>query len=222
MKLWLIAPVKPFAEGKSRLATVLSWQQRRTLNRHLFHNLLAQAKAAQVLTGVIVVGRDPQIMAGVAWKQVLFEQEEKATLNDALEQGRRRALTCNADAILILPADLPLLNKGDITQLHQLGKAQTGMVIAPSHDGGTNALLLHPPKRFPLPLANKALPITAPWRKRPVCPITFSTHPLCPSIWIGPKTWRNCQPLMVMANRWHPVTSISNRFPLTIKYHFSF
>lgn len=149
MKLWLIAPVKPFAEGKSRLATVLSWQQRRTLNRHLFHNLLAQAKAAQVLTGVIVVGRDPQIMAGVAWKQVLFEQEEKATLNDALEQGRRRALTCNADAILILPADLPLLNKGDITQLHQLGKAQTGMVIAPSHDGGTNALLLHPPQTIP-------------------------------------------------------------------------
>lgn len=149
MKLWLIAPVKPFAEGKSRLATVLSWQQRRLLNQHLFHNLLAQAKAAQRLTGVIVVGRDPQIMAGVAWNQVLFEQEEKPTLNDALEQGRRRALACNADAVLVLPADLPLLNKEDIIRLHQLGKAQQGMVIAPSHDGGTNALLLHPPQTIP-------------------------------------------------------------------------
>lgn len=149
MKLWLIAPVKPFAEGKSRLATVLSWQQRRALNQALFHNLLAQVRAAQLFTGVIVVGRDPQILAGVHWDLVQFEQEEKQSLNDALEQGRRRALLCQADAILILPADLPLLNMADITQLYTLGQTHPGMVITPSHDGGTNALLLHPPHTIP-------------------------------------------------------------------------
>ena len=149
MKLWLIAPVKPFAEGKSRLATVLSWQQRRALNQALFHNLLAQAKAAQLFTGVIAVGRDPQILAGVTWDLVQFEQEEKQSLNDALEQGRRRALLYQADAILILPADLPLLTSADIIQLYQVGKTQPGMVITPSHDGGTNALLLHPPQTMP-------------------------------------------------------------------------
>ena len=149
MKLWLIAPVKPFAEGKSRLAAVLSWQQRRALNQALFHNLLAQAQAAQCFTGVIVVGRDPQMLAGIAWDQVHFEQEEKHSLNEALEQGRRRALLCHADAILILPADLPLLTTADIVQLYNLGKAHPGMVIAPSHDGGTNALLLHPPPTMP-------------------------------------------------------------------------
>jgi 2-phospho-L-lactate/phosphoenolpyruvate guanylyltransferase len=77
---------------------------------------------------------------------VFFEQEEKQSLNEALEQGRRRALVCNAEAILILPADLPLLTTGDITHLYTLGKAHPGMVIAPSHDGGTNAMLLHPPQ----------------------------------------------------------------------------
>lgn len=146
MKLWLVVPVKPFAEGKSRLATVLSWQQRRGLNHYLFHNLLAQAKAAQVFTGVIVVGRDPQVVAGVDWERVYFEQEEKPSLNDALAQGRRRALLQGAEAILILPADLPLLAVEDITQLYKLGRTQPSMVIAPSHDGGTNALLLHPPQ----------------------------------------------------------------------------
>lgn len=149
MKLWLIVPVKPFAEGKSRLATVLSWQQRRALNQHLFHNILAQAKAAQCFTGAIVVGRDPQIMAGVVWDRVRFEQEEKASLNDALEQARRRALANSADAILILPADLPLLTSADIRQLCELGQTQPGMVIAPSQDGGTNALLLRPPQGIP-------------------------------------------------------------------------
>lgn len=149
MKLWLVAPVKPFAEGKSRLATVLSWQQRRGLNHYLFHNLLALVQAAQVFTGVIVVGRDPQVVAEVTWERVFFEQEEKQSLNEALEQGRRRALLQGAEAILILPADLPLLTVGDITQLYKLGRTQPSMVIAPSHDGGTNALLLHPPQMIP-------------------------------------------------------------------------
>lgn len=149
MKLWLVVPVKPFAEGKSRLATVLSWQQRRGLNHYLFHNLLTQAQAAQVFTGVVVVGRDPQVVAEVTWAQVAFEQEEKQSLNQALEQGRRRALLQGAEAILILPADLPLLTVGDIIQLYKLGQVQPRMVIAPSHDGGTNALLLHPPQMIP-------------------------------------------------------------------------
>ncbi|MBX3014815.1 MAG: 2-phospho-L-lactate guanylyltransferase [Caldilineaceae bacterium] len=149
MKLWLIVPVKPFAEGKSRLAAVLSRQQRHTLNHRLFQHVLAQARAAHRLAGVIVVGRDPQIMADVPWDRVFFEQEEKASLNEALEQARRRALAEQADAILILPADLPLLTSADIEHLFDLGSVAPSMVIAPSQDGGTNALLLHPPQRLP-------------------------------------------------------------------------
>ena len=61
----------------------------------------------------------PQIMAAVDWDQVYFEQEKKPTLNSALEQGRCRALAHHADAILILPADLPLLMTTDIDQLYQ-------------------------------------------------------------------------------------------------------
>jgi len=157
MKLWLIAPVKPFAEGKSRLASVLSYQQRYALNRHLFHNLLARAQATQLFAGVIVVGRDPQVLADVSWDSVRFEPEAQPSLNGtphsllnrALEQARRRALQSSADAILILPADLPLLTLADITQLHWLGQTPATMVIAPSQDGGTNALLLHPPQGIP-------------------------------------------------------------------------
>ncbi len=146
MKLWLIAPVKPFTEGKSRLAAVLSHQQRHDLNQRLFHNLLGQVKATQLFAGVIVVGSDPEIIADIGWESVQFEQEAHPSLNGALEQARQRALDLHADAILVLPADLPLLTPADIGQLYALGQAQPAMVIAPSHDGGTNALLLHPPQ----------------------------------------------------------------------------
>ena len=146
MKLWLIVPVKPFTEGKSRLAAVLSPQQRHDLNQRLFHNLLEQAKAAQCFTGVIVVGSDPQIIGEQRWETVWFEEEIEHSLNGALEQARRRALARHAEAILVLPADLPHLTPADIAHLYELGKVQQGMVIAPSQDGGTNALLLHPPQ----------------------------------------------------------------------------
>jgi 2-phospho-L-lactate/phosphoenolpyruvate guanylyltransferase len=157
MKVWLITPVKPFAEGKSRLAPVLSDPQRYDLNRQLLHNLLDRAQATQLFAGVIVVGRDPQVLADVTWDRVSFAQETEPSpngtphslLNRALEQARQRALQANADAILILPADLPLLTSTDITHLSRLGQTPATMVIAPSQDGGTNALLLHPPQGIP-------------------------------------------------------------------------
>ncbi len=50
-----------------------------------------------------------------------------------------------ADAMLTLPADLPLLTADDILQLYDLALSDVEVAIAPSHDGGTNALLLCPP-----------------------------------------------------------------------------
>ena len=66
-------------------------------------------------------------------------------LNNALGQARQEAIARGADAILVLPIDLPLLNIDDVNQLYKLGAEQHGVVIARSHDNGTNALLLRPP-----------------------------------------------------------------------------
>jgi 2-phospho-L-lactate guanylyltransferase (CobY/MobA/RfbA family) len=38
MTLWAIVPVKPLRRGKSRLADVLSQDERTNLNRHLLEN----------------------------------------------------------------------------------------------------------------------------------------------------------------------------------------
>lgn len=72
-----------------------------------------------------------------------YRKEEK--LNRALSQARGEAVARGADAILVLPVDLPLLSVDDIHALYRIGRRQPGVVIARSNDGGTNALLLRPP-----------------------------------------------------------------------------
>lgn len=66
-------------------------------------------------------------------------------LNRALAQATAEAISRGAEAVLILPVDLPLLSVDDIHNLYRSGRRQQGIVIARSQDGGTNALLLRPP-----------------------------------------------------------------------------
>ena len=149
MKLWLLVPVKPFTEGKSRLADVLTEEARVALSQEMLARVLAQAHAAHVLAGVIVVSRDPQALAQANRAGVESVHENGHDLNLALVEASQQAMMHGAEAILVLPADLPLVTVADIRQLYALGQAQTGIVIAPSPDGGTNALLLRPPDAIP-------------------------------------------------------------------------
>ncbi len=145
MKLWLLVPLKPFGEGKSRLSPVLPATRRAALSQQLFQHLIAQARASTVLAGTIVVSRDRSVMADIHDPKIHFLPEAGTGLNQALAQGRQAALAHGADALLVLPADLPYVTTADIALLHGLGARQPAVVLVPSADNGTNALLLHPP-----------------------------------------------------------------------------
>lgn len=145
MKLWLLAPVKPFAESKSRLAKVLTPAARAALSQELLARLLTCAREADVLAGVAVVSRDPLALAQAQAAGFASVPENGQELNLALTQASQYAVTQGAEAILVLPADLPFVTAEDIRQLYRLGQAQPGVVLSPSPDGGTNALLLRPP-----------------------------------------------------------------------------
>lgn len=145
MKLWLLAPVKPFAESKSRLAEVLALAERAMFSQEMLARLLACAREADVLAGVVVVSRDPAALAQAQAAGFDSLPEEGQDLNVALVQASQYALHQGAEAILVLPADLAFVTAEDIRHLYILGSAQPGVVITPSPDGGTNALLLRPP-----------------------------------------------------------------------------
>ncbi len=145
MKLWLLVPVKPFSEGKSRLADTLDIDERAGLSRRLLRNVLQITRDSELFTGILVVSRDPAVLQEAAKAGVDILLEQSSGLNPALRAARDRAVEDGADAVLILPSDLPLLDASDLDKLLDRVTKPPSIVIAPSHDNGTNALLLYPP-----------------------------------------------------------------------------
>lgn len=144
-ELWLIIPVKPFGEGKSRLAASLSPAQRAALSERLLGGVLRLAHETGRFAARLVISRDPAVAAAATAAGAVALGEERSGLNAALSQARSAAVAAGAGAILVLPADLPQVTAADLQRLVDACQGEAGVVIAPSRDGGTNALLLWPP-----------------------------------------------------------------------------
>jgi 2-phospho-L-lactate guanylyltransferase len=144
--LWLLIPVKELGRGKSRLAQTLTPVQRAALTRQILERTLKVAAATHCFAEILVVSTDRTAhnLAMHAGAQSLCE--DGFGLNQALEEARAYALARGAEATLIVPADLPLLTNTDLTRLVRAAETGSQVVLAPSNDGGTNALLLSPPE----------------------------------------------------------------------------
>ena len=149
MSRWLLAPVKPLAEAKSRLAPVLGVEERSSLTRRLLERTLALARQSSLFDHILVISRDPLVweIARASGADALPELGDD--LNSALQQGSCHAWRQGAAGVLIVPADLPLLRREDLTALCALGEQRDGFVIGSAQDGGTNALHLRLPPVLP-------------------------------------------------------------------------
>ncbi len=137
-ELLFIVPMKDPAVAKSRLAEVLPDAVRARLAMALFKRMLGFLREAQPDVDVLVVSESMAIKAEAA----LFLQQKNAGLNAAVAEGAAWAKAQGYAAICVLPADLADPSAEDLARLLAL---RGGVVLAPAHDGGTNALLVEPP-----------------------------------------------------------------------------
>ncbi len=167
MSLWTIVPVKPFSEGKSRLAGYISPQERHTLNCNLFTRTLDAIRLADSDAEIVVVSRDNDaldVAARLGGHALAEEQSDPLSrvvgpqailatsepqLNAALAQAAHYAVVRGATRILVLPTDMPNLTAEDVRTIASLRGRSPQIIIAPSRDGGTNALMLQPPQAIP-------------------------------------------------------------------------
>ena len=165
--LWVVVPVKPFNEGKSRLAGHITPQQRQALNRELLTRTLTVINRAHLDAEILVISRDTHALAAAkrAGSRTLTEEDQLCTaqpsactpndtesepqLNAALTQAARYAAAHGATKLLVLPTDMPNLTADDIRAMASPRGPEPQITIAPSRDGGTNALMLQPAQAIP-------------------------------------------------------------------------
>lgn len=146
MSLWALVPVKPFALSKSRLAPVLSAEERVGLSRAFLEHTLSVLREVSAVSETLVISRDPAALAVARahGAQTVLETEP-SDLNAALMHATDIARQGGARALLILPMDLPCLADDEIRQLID-DAADLSLTIAPDRrETGTNALFIRPP-----------------------------------------------------------------------------
>ncbi len=147
MTIWAIVPVKPLRRAKSRLAEVMNREERAALSRKmLIHTLEVLGKIPEVEQS-LVVSRDSKALSLARQMNARTVTERGLPkLNRALVRATVVARQYGVSAVLVLPADLPLLSQQEVESLIAHAHNPPVVAIAPDrHREGTNALLSAPP-----------------------------------------------------------------------------
>lgn len=147
----MIIPVKPFNRAKSRLSEALTPDQRQLLAENMLRHVLSVVRTVPQVIGTLVVSRDTKALA-IARDYGARTVQESGTpeLNPALMRATQFVARWKATAVLVLPADLPLMGGEDIVGLIELGRSENTVVISTDqHEDGTNALFIRPPGLIP-------------------------------------------------------------------------
>ena len=151
MSIVAVVPVKALAGTKSRLSPVLTPEGRAGLTVYMMKNVLSALREAGVERACVV--SPDRILLGLAEEAGATPlSQESRGLNPALDEARAWAVSGGASALLVLPADLPLLKPPDVEAVLEAAEGVEGplVVVAPDATGlGTNALLLRPPDVVP-------------------------------------------------------------------------
>lgn len=139
-----VVPIRSFREGKTRLAPVLTPQDRADFLRQSAERVISAALDSRVVDTVVVVSPDAEALtwsAGFGARvRALPQPAERPGLNGAMDAAREWALERDADSMLSLFADLPLLSIFDV---RRLTSRRNPVVLGPDRRcNGTNAMLL--------------------------------------------------------------------------------
>lgn len=141
-RIWTLIPVKRFDQAKQRLSDVLDVQERAQLARTMLWDVLRVAADVPELTGIAVITSDPTAaLMAKGFGARVFDDPDCSGTNAAVESGTTRLREASADAVLVVPSDIPLVQPSDFRAC-LLARHYASIVLAPaSFDGGTNMLL---------------------------------------------------------------------------------
>lgn len=147
--VWVVVPVKCFAQAKSRLAPALDPKAREELARSFCAHVLAVASSCEEVAGVLVATDCAAVeeFARERGAEVLRDGDERS-LAAIVDRALAAVAGRGGGAAIVLMSDLPRLRADDVRAMIR-ALVEAPVVLAPDrHDEGTNALGLAPPDRL--------------------------------------------------------------------------
>jgi len=147
MKTLSIIPVKDLDQTKTRLGSILDLRKRQVLTLEILYRTLQILRSSEEIEKILVLTPDPRVLAFAEELGVMGLKEKGRGLNEALKQATQWSIHYHYEALLIIPSDIPFLQKDDIEAMIWAGlEEERIVVIAPNEErSGTNALLVKPP-----------------------------------------------------------------------------
>ena len=147
----LLIPFKDPATAKTRLAGLLSPEERARLAWAMFEDVSSAVSATTRPDHVVLVSSfEPAIerARSLGW-EVLVEQSQESE-SASIDWASRVLAERGFDTVMRLPADLPLIEARDIDELISIELRAPAAALVPSREGtGTNAIIRMPPDLFP-------------------------------------------------------------------------
>jgi len=151
MSHWVCVPVKPFIYGKSRLAGMISDDERYQLNRALLSHTLQIISRSMWHKYVLVIskGEEALDMAKAFGFNAVIEHPPFG-LNRSLQTVSKNLDEEKAESITVVPADLVLLTIEELDEIYTLRMKLPGIIIVPDRfKAGTNILSVNPVGAIP-------------------------------------------------------------------------
>jgi len=148
MSIFVVVPVKSLLRSKTRLSIALNPQEREALTLSMLEDVL-KALTSSIVNQVCVVSSDEKVRVLANEFGARYLEENQQGLNHAINQSTEWCILNDAESVCVLPADIPLIKGEDISRIVKLTSEESSIVISPSEDAGTNALLQKPPNLIP-------------------------------------------------------------------------
>lgn len=136
-------PLKALDEAKSRLAPALSSAQRRDLALRMAGAVCDACIASPAIASVVLLAGDAAAATVAEGRDVTVRRSPAPGLAAALDDAD--AAVGDARASLVVAADLPQVHAAELTALVAAAGHGPAVIVAPTVDGGTGALLRQPP-----------------------------------------------------------------------------
>ena len=140
-----VVPVRGLPAGKKRLTALLDLEERNTLVRAMLDDVVAALAQAESIDRIVIASRDDAAHEEADRLQTDFLDQSPLRSGYNLAVADAQRALSDAAALLIVPADVPLLTPDAVDLCVASAPDGPAVVVAPAHNGGSNGLFLRPP-----------------------------------------------------------------------------